>query len=120
LVTISPAAVPNYSRYSNLIAETLPTQVRRDFAEMRAAAAFIAITVRVARCAEIPGRQAGRSRVAGQPEAGERHRGKAEAEPFEGLPARYGLGYAFGQLIEFVVHLFSFLFFGVYPQAYDA
>jgi len=73
---------------------------------MRAAAAFIAVTVRVARCAEIPGRQAGRSRLAGQPETGERHRGKAEAEPLEGLPACYGLGHTFGQLIEFVIHSF--------------
>jgi len=31
---ILPAAAPNYTRFTNLIAETAPTHVRLDFAEV--------------------------------------------------------------------------------------
>jgi hypothetical protein len=54
------------------------------------------------------------SRLAGQPETGQRHAYKAAGESFEGLPPRYGLGHTFGQLIEFLAHDFfpfrSFIF----------
>jgi hypothetical protein len=61
------------------------------------------------------------SRLAGQPETGQRHAYKAAGESFQGVPPRYGLGHTFGQLIESVAHnffLFVRLYFG--SRAYDA
>jgi len=94
---------------NGLIAEALPARVMRDEAKVRAAAAFIAVVVGAARCAGIAGRQAGLIRLAGQRETGQRHSHQTEAEPFEGLPPRNGLGHHFGQLIEFLVHNFFLL-----------
>jgi hypothetical protein len=42
---------------------------------------------------------------------GQRHSHQTEAESFESLPPSYGFRHSFCQLIEFVVHDFSFLFF---------
>jgi hypothetical protein len=80
-----------------LIAETLPARVLRDEAEMRAATAFIAVDVGAARCAGIPGRQAGRIRFAGQPETGQRQSYKTAGELFKGLTPRCGLSQTFRQ-----------------------
>jgi hypothetical protein len=44
-----------------------------------------------------------------QPETGQRHSREADAEFLKRRAARDGLGHAFGQFIEFVVHDFSFL-----------
>jgi len=94
---------------ANLIAETGLWDVLGAYAEVRFAAAFTTLIPGWASSvlAERPGRQAGLTRLAGQPETGQRHCGDAEAEPFEGLPPRYRLRHTFGQLIEFVVHSFS-------------
>jgi hypothetical protein len=75
---------------------------------VRFAAAFAALIAGRASSvlAERPRRQAGLNRLAGQPETGQRHSYKAPSESFQGLPARYGLGHTFGQLIEFVAHSF--------------
>ena len=112
LATTSPAAAPDYtpdySRHANLIAETLLTRVMEDFAEER----FVAATTAAALArlsAGKPALDAVASRLPGQCQTGERHCGKAEAEPFEGLPPRYRLCHAFRQLIEFVIHSFSLL-----------
>jgi len=45
-----------------------------------------------------------RCRGTPQPEARERHAGQAEAEFLQRLPSGDGLGHAFGQFIELVVH----------------
>jgi hypothetical protein len=39
-----------------------------------------------------------------QPEAGQRNAAQGEAEFFQRLPARDGLGQSLGQFIEYVVH----------------
>jgi hypothetical protein len=41
-----------------------------------------------------------------QPEAGERHAGEADAEFLQRRAPRDRLGHAFGEFIEFVVHIF--------------
>src|ERR1051326_6933973 len=46
-----------------------------------------------------------------QPEAGQRHAGKADAEFLQRRAARDGLGEVLGEFIEFVVHGFSFIWF---------
>ena len=97
------------ARYANLIAETLPTRVRGDFAKEGFVAATAAATL--ARfSAGKPGLDAVASRLAGQPETGQRHSYKAASESLQGLPPGYGPGHTSGQLIEFVVHN-SLLFF---------
>jgi hypothetical protein len=46
----------------------------------------------------------------GQPEAGQRQTGQAQAEFFQRLPTGSGLGHSRGQFIEFVIHNFPFVF----------
>jgi hypothetical protein len=86
--TISSPAGADYSRDANLIAETLPTGVRGDFAEERFAAATTAAAL-ARLSAGKPTLDAVASRLAGPRETGQHHCGKPEAEPFEGLPPRY-------------------------------
>src|SRR5262249_14598803 len=45
-------------------------------------------------------------RIVREPQAGERHTGKADTEFFQRSPARDRLGQALGEFIEFVVHFF--------------
>ena len=49
-------------------------------------------------------------RPVGQPEAGQRHAGEADAEFLQRRAARDGLGQALGQFIELVVHNVPFSF----------
>jgi hypothetical protein len=102
-------AAPDYNRRADLIAETGLSYVLGVYAEVRFAAAFAALIAGRAGSvlAERPGRQTGLSRLAGQPEACQRHCGHAEAEPFESLAPCYRLGHTFRQLIEFVIHSLS-------------
>jgi hypothetical protein len=44
-----------------------------------------------------------------QPEAGESHADQADPEFLERLPPADGLGHAFGEFIEFVIHTFPFV-----------
>ena len=93
---IASAAAPDYSRYANLIAKTLPTRVLGDFAEERFVAATTAATLARA-SARKPGLDAVPiGGVAGQPQTGQRHRCKAKAEPLCGLASRYGLRHSLG------------------------
>lgn len=46
------------------------------------------------------------SRLAGQPNSGQRHSGQSEPESPESLPPRDRLSHRFRQLIEFVIHNF--------------
>jgi hypothetical protein len=100
----------NEKRMAHLIAETLPTRVLRDEAEVRAATALIAVDVGAAVYTGIPGRHACLIRLAGQPETSQRHSYNAASKSFQSLPPRYGLGHTFGQLIEFIVHNSCLLF----------
>jgi len=43
-----------------------------------------------------------------QAKAGQSHADHAEAEFLQRLPPGYGLGHAFGEVIEFVIHTFPF------------
>ena len=95
----------DYSRYANLIAETLLTRVRGDFAEERFAAATTAAALAWL-SAGSPVLDAVASRLAGQSETSQCHSYKAAGESFQGLPPRFGLRHNFRQLIEFVVHSF--------------
>jgi hypothetical protein len=67
------------SRCTNLIAETLPTCVLRDEAEVCAATALIAVDVGAAIYAGIPGRHACFIRLAGKRQTGQRHSHQTEA-----------------------------------------
>jgi len=48
-----------------------------------------------------------------QPEAGERHAREADTESLQCRAARDGLGHALCEFIEFVVHTFPFVVFGL-------
>jgi len=92
---------------------------------VRFAAAFTALIAGRASSvlAEGAGREAvaGARRLAGEPNAGQRHSYEAAGKSFEGLSPRYGLGHTFNQLIEFVVHnVCVFPFMGFWARAYDA
>jgi hypothetical protein len=107
LATISTAPAPD-SRYAKLVAETLLTGVRGDLAEERFTAASTATAL--SRPSAWSTRRAAVARRLAEPrKTGERHCGKAEAEPFKGLPPRARLRYSFGQLIKSVIHRLSFL-----------
>jgi len=62
---------------------------------------------------------AGRLRLVRQPETGQRHARKAEAELLQRRAPRERLGQALGEFVEFVSHKFPFMFgclwFSVYP-----
>jgi hypothetical protein len=53
-----------------------------------------------------------RLRIVRQPEAGQRHAGKTDAEFLQRGAARHRLGHVLCELIESVIHVFSFLFSG--------
>jgi hypothetical protein len=101
LATIASAGARDSSRYANLIAETDPADVPFNFAEVRFAAATTATALARASARGSAGHA---GRLAGKSETRQRYSYKAEAEPFEGLPPRHGLGHTFRKLIEFVVH----------------
>ena len=50
-------------------------------------------------------------RLVRQPEAGQRHPSETNAEFLQRCAARDGLGQAFGEFIELVVHIFPFVGF---------
>ena len=53
----------------------------------------------------------------GQPETGQRHSGQADPEFLESLSARYRLGHALGQFVEFVAHSFPFALLVAAPKS---